>query len=286
MERKITVSEIPKTFADAVTVTRQLGYRYLWIDSLCIVQRDHEDWIAESVRMKDYYKGATVTICADSASGDHEGFLAHARNRKTVSFYLAAGEQVGYRVFLECPELRYGDTPLTRRAWTLQEFILSPLSLHWSERELIFECRARKYCESNANSQHDEYEDSIGSKRGFSRSITALDLQWYTVVCDYFFRGLTVGNDRLPAISALAREIGQQKPGPYVAGIWLENIHRGLLWTVDGAGAVLDSYRAPSWSWASLDSTTKAMPGSKNNVYGRIIEFQTAYPFTIYRVNE
>jgi hypothetical protein len=66
---------MPQTFYDAVITTQQLGYRYLWIDSLCILQNDHEDWVAESANMRDYYKHAIITISADSALGDYVGLL-------------------------------------------------------------------------------------------------------------------------------------------------------------------------------------------------------------------
>jgi hypothetical protein len=73
----IPLQDMPPTFQDAVYTTRQLGYRYLWIDSLCIIQDDHQDWVAESTRMREYYKHAAITINCDSASGDDVGFLKH-----------------------------------------------------------------------------------------------------------------------------------------------------------------------------------------------------------------
>jgi hypothetical protein len=79
-KRMIPLEDMPKTFSDAVFVTCQLGYRYLWIDSLCILQGDHGDWIAESIRMRDYYKHAIVTISADSAPKNHFGFLTEREN--------------------------------------------------------------------------------------------------------------------------------------------------------------------------------------------------------------
>jgi hypothetical protein len=46
---------MPATFFDATIITRELGYRYLWIDSLCIVQDFLEDWEAESQNMGNIY---------------------------------------------------------------------------------------------------------------------------------------------------------------------------------------------------------------------------------------
>lgn len=66
---------LPRSFQDAVTVTRIMGLEYLWIDSLCIIQDSEDDWAAESARMGQVFQNATFTIAADSAKNSHEGFL-------------------------------------------------------------------------------------------------------------------------------------------------------------------------------------------------------------------
>lgn len=80
LAKSLNIQALPPTFRDAITVTRRLGYRYLWIDSLCILQDSRADWVAESSLMQEYYKYAMVTIAVDSAQGDHEGFLGKIRN--------------------------------------------------------------------------------------------------------------------------------------------------------------------------------------------------------------
>jgi hypothetical protein len=58
-----------------------------------------------------------------------------------------------------------------------------------------------------------------------------------------------------PAISGLAREHDRQTGHSYIAGIWKENIHQGLLWrTADTVLRITEAYHAPSWSWASIAS--------------------------------
>lgn len=58
---------IPKTFHDALTITRALDVPYLWIDALCIIQDDHNDWQIEASKMKDVYSGSLITIAATHA---------------------------------------------------------------------------------------------------------------------------------------------------------------------------------------------------------------------------
>jgi hypothetical protein len=67
MVQSITISELPKTFRDAVVVTRRLGIPFLWIDSLCIIQDSPEDWATESSSMRLVYKNCLVNITATVA---------------------------------------------------------------------------------------------------------------------------------------------------------------------------------------------------------------------------
>jgi hypothetical protein len=74
----IDIDEIPKTFRDAIIVGRQLNVRYLWIDSICIIQDSKHDWFVEASRMDDIYSNASLTISASCSKNDADGFL---RNR-------------------------------------------------------------------------------------------------------------------------------------------------------------------------------------------------------------
>lgn len=78
-------------------------------------------------------------------------------------------------------------------------------------------------------------------------------LSWYDVVTQYNGRLLTKPEDKLAAVSAIARVYANSKQSPYLAGIWEPDLPLGLLWTGESAGPP-DRRRAPSWSWASMDS--------------------------------
>ncbi|KAH7237704.1 heterokaryon incompatibility protein-domain-containing protein [Fusarium redolens] len=71
----INFEDMPKTFQDATIVTKRLGLRYIWIDSLCIIQGEDGDWTTEAPKMGQYYGDAFMTIAADCSQGDCEGFL-------------------------------------------------------------------------------------------------------------------------------------------------------------------------------------------------------------------
>ena len=277
--------ELPATIKDAVTVTRRMGLRYLWVDSICILQgSDAEaqaDWLSESNRMRDYYKNSVLCIAADDAASDEEGFLTLRRSPETR---IPITTQQCFSNTEEPSELYLGtdiaswtsmtgySPVLSTRGWTLQEEVLSPRTLHFTTKQLVWECQRHRSYESDLtsvswpmNSQFDEnpkryfLAPDFGRKHilgsTFPRWVKHLHpgSRWNSMVVNYTKRSLTVQNDRLIAIAGLAREIQGQSGYTYWAGIWAEYAHMGLSWKTYGLGQVPTSYIAPSWSWAALN---------------------------------
>lgn len=145
---EIDFQGLPRTFRDAVTVTRKLGFRYLWIDALCIVQDDPNDWRLESTNMGSIFDNANVTIAAHSARNSADGFLW----RREVPEYLPAGQwkrrdALRATIYTRIPRLsdsaiaaRFRDSEINRRAWCVQELCLSHRILHFVEDDIIWEC--------------------------------------------------------------------------------------------------------------------------------------------------
>jgi hypothetical protein len=272
----IALSELPETFLDAVIITRKLGYRYLWIDSLCILQDSRQDWMVESRRMQEYYSGSVLTIASDLASGDHESFLDHRRSPTKwlkIPFSTKTTAKSSHVYIFRDVKAQGADldpTPLNIRGWTLQEDILSPRTLHYTTAELVFECQRCRYAETDATPQGYTDSEAMGSiKRFFLKPESGLEdplllryphfmsyyeamPRWYRLFENYCTRLLTFESDRLAAIAGLAKEFQRQTTISYKAGIWLD--HCGLLWAVNGRGRMPTKYKAPSWSWAALDT--------------------------------
>jgi hypothetical protein len=83
--------------------------------------------------------------------------------------------------------------------------------------------------------------------------------QWNTVIVrEYTGKHLTFGSDRLPALSGLAKVFMRILKDKYVAGLWEGDMLRGLLWHGTGEFNVSATYRAPTWSWASIDGPVTA----------------------------
>jgi Heterokaryon incompatibility protein (HET) len=65
------LNQLPQVVRDAIDLVRLLGFRYLWVDSLCIVQNSERSWKLNASVMDLIYSNAILTICAaDGATSD------------------------------------------------------------------------------------------------------------------------------------------------------------------------------------------------------------------------
>jgi hypothetical protein len=145
----VPLSELPKTFQDAVHVTRCLGIQYLWIDSLCIIQDDAKDWEEESKRMEQVYSSAYATISASCASGTDDGFLKPRIGRECVT---KTDSVTGSTVYL-CRAIDNFDDDvengeINKRGWILQERALSRRTMYFTEKQAYWECGQGVKCET------------------------------------------------------------------------------------------------------------------------------------------
>lgn len=252
--RNIPLRDLPKTFVDAITLVKRLGTRYLWIDSLCIIQDDADDWARESARMSDVYSGAHLVVSVDWAEDVSQGCFHHRDSRSAypidilpelVSKPLSPIDEVYY------DGGRFPAEPLARRSWAFQERVLAQRVIHYTTQQVYYECNngivaedgSSQSCRFSPINQGPEGQDVWGSR---------LKL-WYDLVGEYGRRKLTRTTDKLPAISGLARIIGEKHEAQYLAGVWSDDIIFGITWGARGfhADNPPSEYVAPSWSWAS-----------------------------------
>ena len=143
-----SIFNLPKTFQDAVKVTRELRIPYLWIDSLCIIQYEdnEEDWKRESRRMEKVFSSAYCTIAATSAVNSNAGFLE--RNVSTEYVQDASGRQFYICTGMDDFNNHVEEARLNTRAWVMQERVLSRRTIHFSNNQTYWECGEGVCCEN------------------------------------------------------------------------------------------------------------------------------------------
>lgn len=244
---------LPKTLQDAIKVSQSLGFKYIWIDSLCIVQDDVEDWSRESSLMSNVYGNAILDIAATNAKDGSEGLFVERDTGKTKIHYFRTPDK---RLWEINPTRFYEEfvasAPLSSRAWAFQERYLAHRALHFSADELFWECREHIACETFP----DGYPMSTVHRT--HRFPSRDDLAgWCRAISIYSKADLTYPSDKLIAISGVARNFQERFPDQYLAGLWKENLERQLCWAVQHRDRKSETkstvYRAPSWSWASTD---------------------------------
>ena len=288
---RIDKKDLSKTVHDAVIITRGLDLRFLWLDTLCIIQDDSEDWKRESSKMGSIYRQAHVTIAASGAQNGSEGCFF---TRRSVPDPVAI--PVTFPPRKELTEINFKmhagsvadglmDNPLSKRGWCLQELILSRRIINFGRDRVIWRCKEVLAAEDYANLR--QSQEGILDHR---LQLQSHPLQgsgrysWFAVIQDYTRRKLTKESDKLYAIDGLANLFRSSINGPYCYGLWLRHIHEGLLWmSSDGQMQRPRLRRAPSWSWASLDGAINhlhTLQPKTNDVYStaQIVQFAGGEP--------
>lgn len=246
-QEEFPLDKLSTTFKDAILVARHLGIKYLWIDSLCIIQDDKVDWRKESAVMGKVYQRSYCNIAANAAAEGYDGLFID-RNPSfhspfKVNLKWKGHERSYYCLYNELWHSGISKTALNRRGWVLQERLLSPRTLYFN-RQLFWECRELKACEAfpqglspNADFEPDDYEDdSELCPKSWATEITRGSDKyalWTKVVESFMISGLTKGADKLIALSGIAKEMRSLLDDNYVAGLWEQNLAFDLLWYIE-----------------------------------------------------
>ncbi|KAH6887644.1 heterokaryon incompatibility protein-domain-containing protein [Thelonectria olida] len=265
---------IPQTFRDAICYTRLLRIRYIWIDSLCIIQDNPDDWATESKVMGQIYSNAYLTLGAVTAPDSSTGMFKISpslglHSARKITGTTITGLPYLYNVFSVPRKLdlhpaawrSYDDRkswPLLGRAWAFQECIMSPRFLHIGHPELRWECREAILCECGDIEQKSakvRYATVLESGSAFQLEKERRDL-----IEAYSLLSLTCETDKLPAFSGLAKQACRTAPSSeYLAGLFRGSLVVDMLWIAQkhdpkSYRPKLEHWRAPSWSWASVDA--------------------------------
>jgi hypothetical protein len=262
------LSPISRLFRDAGMLCAGIGLRYIWIDSLCIVQDDEDDWDRESRLMAEYYQHSWLTICATTlaTTGGLFGPISdeyHPRVTRLPYRSRRHGDQEGW-FYAQCMEHAFlsGDyqknikrSNLLKRGWVFQEWMMS-------RRILTFSGQGGLFVQCQREAPHSVHGDAVNGLSSSSQTNYESDLfenktssaSWLSVVETYSGLELTrLTRDPLVALSGLAREVGRTA-GPetqYLSGLWGRQCE-GLLWEQSTPGDQVRVRGIPTWSWASM----------------------------------
>jgi hypothetical protein len=292
-KKNIAWEILPKTIQDAAKTAQALGFQYIWIDSMCIVQDSKEDKDAEISQMAKVYAHATLTIVNQRGDRVTEGFL-HPRTlpsgTSSIQYRTKNGQTQCLTLSFDDASDREESLAVNTRGWTLQEYLLSrrrlvigTWSTEWLCRREVDGHRDGWVASSRVGLPFDHRiaewagKGPFGSKEAesvYSSSFVDAAMffsvnpgypsgqlneelvrnSWHEIVESYSLRSVTESEDRILAISGIAERFADFVPGRYISGIWENMMPLSLLW--DKLGQPTDrpaKYRGPSWSWTSID---------------------------------
>ena len=280
---------LPKTFQDAVTVTRGLGIRFLWIDSLCIIQKDPEDWEAECQRMEDVFSSAYCTIAASCASGTTDGFLKPRPKRHCVAIDTQMSTKAS-RIYIceaidnfRC-DVEQGE--LSKRGWVYQERALSRRTIHFTKKQVYWECGKGARCETLTKMfKYVSFSDTalcpnlnqaeltcISRKSSFIadpdfpqsalRFYKGMKIMFFETLYEQYSKlGFTEKTDRSMGIVGLEKRLVSTYKTQGKYGILHDFLGRSLLWQRDWSAMEQITYpddrKVPSWSWMAVEGAMK-----------------------------
>lgn len=277
-ETTLTISTLPRNFQDAITVTKKLGYEYLWIDSFCITQQSKEDWLEQSAVMASVYVFSEFTI-ACLASTNPSGGCFRPRNPLWFTplnmkrlMIQQRDKSHWWNLEIDGAESQY--PPLHTRAWVVQERVSAPRTVFYGSRGVYWECRSVRASEgwtSETQAGQANIKMSLISLLqlaadtvdGDPDSIKEFQKTWKELVQNYTRCNLTRYSDKLIALSGITKEIERASKKKYIQGLWEDNLAEGLIWHLPLRADWEDDFSSPdnkprridndlpTWTWAS-----------------------------------
>lgn len=289
-QRNIDPGQLSKTIRDACQTAKSIGIRYLWVDSLCIIQEDVEDFARESCKMASVYEQACCVIAATAAPDGTVGLFQRTTSQclamlpcdpkrpEQGNMYFGFQNDHFSRQDDQVQEDSLFHSPLNKRGWVLQERLFARRIIHFGEDQMYWECDKIFVGEDNSDLTgaadltiytRSLFCNIIDDFRGFRRNPKSTDKfhyvrddqlhsLWAGLVTAYSRCGLSDPNDKLPALQSLTSELASILNLPFHEGHLFDDtrmVLSDLLWRAAKGHSLVKPRqpRAPSWSWASMD---------------------------------
>jgi hypothetical protein len=247
---RVTIS---RTVGDAIDMCRQLGERYLWVDTLCIVQDSSKDKMWQIGRMGRIYSSAVLTIVAAAGTDADAGLL--------VSPVLVGGKNGGSRTkCVDAEEELQQEMRACKwntRGWTFQERVLSTRLLIFTKSKVFFQCRSIVW--SSTFSPDRNISTHIQRTETFISSPVS-ELERYAKLVElYSKRDLSFQSDALNAFSGIQGLFTGliRKCNTFTYGIPVAAFDFAFCWTVDEHRPDRRRQEFPSWSWVGWQQEVK-----------------------------
>lgn len=268
----------PTTIQDAITLTRQLDHRYLWVDSICILQDDDLDKAAQVQHMDAIFTRASFVIVAAGGGDANAGLIGLNGGAKNITQHTATYSDE--LTLLSLIMGHYDDLNASKwssRCWTYQEYVLSRRSLFFTQHAVFFQCGHVYWSEDINKLWPDLYisasELTIVPSRGeepptvtseITYSLGVAHHYYFRLINEYTFRDMTYPKDRLSGFQGILN-FYNMKYGPiFIWGMWSEEmLVHSLLWQPQQELARIpidektNAPIYPSWSWAGWSGAVK-----------------------------
>lgn len=304
-ESDIPSSLLPTKYLEAIRIAKALSFRYIWIDSLCIIQDSEEDWKKEALKMAAVYGRTSLNISyvyppSDSPSHNHlrdpriivpcelpmEHLITGSHGSSSELVPLVVQSAPGFVNKFWSPTTYKHIWPLLSRAWVFQERLLCSRNIYYGQDRLLWEC-----CEGLEDEFSGRLMDSPRSKSRFHSVFAGIQGssqgrehdesfkgQWSLLVEEYRLANLTFEKDRVIAFAGIIKAVQSQTKFTYLAGIWKEFAELDLLWVFHPPSPLGDFYtrrnemrkHAPSWSWFSVPPRLQSATTNSDTVDFRI----------------
>ncbi|KAL9112354.1 MAG: hypothetical protein Q9187_007790 [Circinaria calcarea] len=261
------VDQLPVVIRDAIDLVRRLGLRYIWIDSLCIIQNSNRSWQLNAKAMDLIYGNACLTICAADGLDSSTGLKAmHPSTRIQHVQECAPGVKL---MVSHLAETGIQASKWNTRAWTFQERLLSRRCLIFTEGRVFFQCPSTMVSEDIVPSPNGTGW-SLDFVQAPSRVLLELSARAIWVyshyVSLYSARELSKPKDILAAFEGVSNLISKHIKAPFVFGLPSSHFDFALLWEPIGRitrrapkpedKESFGGLEFPSWSWCGWMGAT------------------------------
>jgi len=292
------LDKIPKVIRDAIELVRRLGLRYLWVDSLCIVQNSKRSWNLNAQKMNIIYGNAHLTICAADGNDAWFGLKAldtseHAKNQHIEE--CAPGVRL---MVSQLAETGINSSVWNTRAWTFQERLLSKRCLIFTEGRVFFQCRSATMSEDLVSESH-----GVGWSLDLAKALPQIlhELKrrpirvYMNCMSRYSERQLTQAKDILAAFNGVSNLISGVMQAPFIFGLPSSHFDLALLWEplravsrrVPGEKEDFGDFIFPSWSWCGWkDGSMSYRPNQLEGVLTNVHEWLTEHTWIAWYIRD